>query len=434
MKLRPWIVVLLVAASCTANARPAHPKPVKSSPAAATPAAPAPAAPAQGALTPPATAAASATPQPKPGAAAGETPIPNAPTLSAKSYVLMDFLSGQVLAAKDADARVAPASITKVMTSYVVSAELKAGKIKLDDPVYVSEKAWRGGGASTDGSTSFLQVNKAVPLKDLLYGMIIQSGNDASIALAEHIAGSEETFVQMMNSAAAKLGLSGTHFANSTGLPAEDHYTTAADIGKLSLALIRDFPDEYKIYAIRDYTINGITQHNRNTLLWRDGSVDGIKTGHHSQAGYCLAASAKRDETRLVAVVMGTASEKIRADEAQSLLGYGFRFFESHKIYDAGAKVADPELWKGIANKAAIGVEATAVVTIPRGAYTRLKASMDVQKPLLAPLTKGQTVGTLKVALDGKPVYQAPLVALADYPEAGFFKRLSDQILLWWSK
>jgi D-alanyl-D-alanine carboxypeptidase (penicillin-binding protein 5/6) len=380
----------------------------------------------------PAAAAPTPAPTPAPAAPNPDQPIPGAPTLSAKSYVLMDFLSGQILASKEPDARVAPASITKVMTSYVVAAELKNGKIKLEDPVYVSEKAWRGGGAGTDGSTSFLQVNKAVPLKDLLYGMIIQSGNDASIALAEHVAGSEETFVAMMNQAAAKLGMANTHFANSTGLPAEDHYTTATDIAKLSQALIRDYPDEYKIHAIRDYTINGITQHNRNTLLWRDGSVDGIKTGHHSQAGYCLAASAKRDDTRLIAVVMGTTSEKIRADEAQALLGYGFRFFESHKLYDPMTKVAEPDLWKGIANKAQVGVEKLAIVTIPRGAYGKLKASMDVQKPLIAPLTKGQTVGSLKVSLDGKDVYAAPLIVLQDYPEAGFFKRLSDQILLWW--
>jgi D-alanyl-D-alanine carboxypeptidase (penicillin-binding protein 5/6) len=329
----------------------------------------------------------------------------------------MDFLSGQILASKDPDARVAPASITKVMTSYVVASELKNGKIKLEDPVYVSEKAWRGGGAGTDGSTSFLQVNKPAPLKDLLYGMIIQSGNDASIALAEHVAGSEETFVAMMNQTAAKLGMANTHFANSTGLPADDHYTTAADIAKLSQALIRDFPDEYKIHAIRDYTINGITQHNRNTLLWRDPSVDGIKTGHHSQAGYCLAASAKREDTRLIAVVMGTASEKIRADEAQALLGYGFRFFESHKLYDGMAKVAEPDLWKGLSNKAQLGVKDTAIVTIPRGAYTKLKANMEIQQPLIAPLAKGQEVGVLKVSLEGKPVYEAKLVALQDYPK-----------------
>ena len=414
MTLRTLLAVSLVLAVATVQAapKPRHHAPAPKREAAAQPAAPTPA------------------PEPAKPVAPGE--VPGAPTLSAKSFVLMDFLSGQILASKEPDQRVAPASITKVMTSYVVAAELKNGKIKLDDQVFVSEKAWRGGGAGTDGSTSFLQVNKPAPLKDLLYGMIIQSGNDASIALAEHVAGSEETFVAMMNQTAQKLGMTNTHFVNSTGLPAEDHYTTATDIAKLSQALIRDFPDEYKIHAIRDYTINGITQHNRNTLLWRDPSVDGIKTGHHSQAGFCLAASAKREDTRLIAVVMGTSSEKIRADEAQALLGYGFRFFESHKLYDGMAKVAEPDLWKGLSNKAQLGVKETAIVTIPRGAYAKLKANMEIQQPLIAPLAKGQEAGVLKVTLDGKPVYEAKLVALQDYPEAGFFKRLSDQILLWW--
>jgi len=363
-----------------------------------------------------------------------QVPIPPAPTLGAKSYVLMDFLSGQVLAAKDAEQSLAPASLTKVMTSYVVSQELKQGKVKLDDPVFISEKAWRGGGAGTDGSTSFLPVNQKVALKDLLYGMIIQSGNDASIALAEHLGGTEETFVALMNNTAKRLGMTGTHYANSHGLPADEHYTTALDVARLSRALIHDFPEDYKIYAVKDFTFNGITQHNRNTLLWRDASIDGIKTGHHSQAGYCLAASAKREDTRLIAVVMGTASEKERADEAQALLNYGFRFFESHKLYDAGVKVAEPTLWKGDSEKAELGVGEAALVTIPRGAYGRLKASVDVPKPLLAPLAKGQSVGRLKVTLDDKPVYEAALVALKDYPEGGFFKRVGDQMMLWWGK
>jgi len=375
------------------------------------------------------------TPAAQPSAADDtQIPIPPAPTLSAKSYVLMDFLSGQVLAAKEPEQTLAPASLTKVMTSYVVSQELKQGKVKLDDPVFISEKAWRGGGAGTDGSTSFLPVNQKVALKDLLYGMIIQSGNDASIALAEHLGGTEETFVALMNNTAKRLGMTGTHYANSHGLPADEHYTTALDVARLSRALIHDFPEDYKIYAVKDFTFNGITQHNRNTLLWRDASIDGIKTGHHSQAGYCLAASAKREDTRLIAVVMGTASEKERADEAQALLNYGFRFFESHKLYDAGVKVAEPTLWKGDSEKAELGVGEPALVTIPRGAYGRLKASVDVPKPLLAPLAKGQSVGRLKVTLDDKPVYEAALVALKDYPEGGFFKRVGDQMMLWWGK
>jgi len=374
-------------------------------------------------------------PQPSaasPAAATPATPVPPPPTLSAKSWVLMDHLTGQVLASHDGEVRVAPASITKVMTSYVISSELAAGKIKLDDPVHISEHAWRGGGAATDGSTSFLPVNQTVPLKDLLYGMVIQSGNDASIALAEHAAGSEQTFAELMNQHARRLGMSGTHYVNSHGLQAEDHYTTARDVAVLSRALIRDFPEDYKIYAIKEFTYNGITQHNRNTLLWRDATIDGIKTGHHSQAGYCLAATAKRGDARMIAAVMGTSGEKVRADEAQALLNYGFRFFESHQIYAANATVAEPELWKGAVPTAKLGLANNATITIPRGAYARLQATVNVPKPLLAPLVKGQNVGTLVVTLDGKPVHEAPLVALEDFPLGGFFKRLSDGAVLWW--
>ena len=370
-----------------------------------------------------------AVPAPAPTAA---QPVPPAPTLSARSWVLMDFATGQVLAGKDPELRVEPASITKVMTSYVVSAELAHGKVKLDDAVFISEHAWRGGGAGTDGSTSFLPVNQTVPLKDLLYGMVIQSGNDASIALAEHVGGSEQTFAQLMNEYAGKLGLAGTHYVNAHGLSAPEHYTTALDVARLSLALIADFPEDYKVYAIKEFTFNEITQHNRNTLLWRDPSVDGIKTGHHSGAGYCLAASAQREGMRLIAVVMGASGEKVRADEAQALLNYGFRFYETHTLYAAGATVASPTLWKGEAGTAALGVAADARVTIPRGAYARLQATMNVPKPLLAPLAKGAEVGNLAVALDGKPLVEVPLVALADYPEGGFFKRLGDAALLWW--
>ncbi len=376
-------------------------------------------------------------PQPRPNAttataALPATPVPPPPTLTAKSWVLMDHLTGQVLASHEPDLRVAPASITKVMTSYVVSSELAAGKIKLEDPVHISEFAWRGGGAATDGSTSFLPVNATVPLRELLYGMVIQSGNDASIALAEHAAGSEATFAELMNQHARRLGMSGTHYVNAHGLPAEDHYTTSRDVALLSRALIRDFPEDYKVYAVKEFTYNGITQHNRNTLLWRDASIDGIKTGHHSQAGYCLAASAQRGDARMIAVVMGTSGEKVRADEAQSLLNYGFRFFESHKLYDANAVVAEPELWKGQVPTAKLGVARAAMITIPRGAYPRLEAKINVQKPLVAPLVQGQRVGSLVVALDGKPVYEAPLVALETFPQGGFFKRLSDGTVLWW--
>ncbi len=366
---------------------------------------------------------------PKPGAI--NVPMPSAPSLSAKSWALMDFATGQMLGDNNADARVEPASITKVMTAYVVSAELAAGKIKLDDQVFISENAWRGGGAGTDGSTSFLAVNSKVALKDLMYGMIIQSGNDAAIALAEHIAGSEQTFAELMNQYAIKLGMTGTHYVNSSGLPDPNHYSTAHDIALLSRAVIHDFPEDYKIYAIKEFEWNGITQHNRNTLLWRDGSVDGIKTGHTKEAGFCLATSAKRGDQRLIAVVMGATSEKQRADDNQSLLNYGFRFYESHKLYDAGKPLAQPELWKGAQNVLALGVAEEVLVTLPRGRYNDLKASMDLPSRLIAPYTKGQKVGMVRVALDGKVLVERPLVALTDAPEAGFWGRMSDGILMW---
>jgi len=366
---------------------------------------------------------------PKPGAL--NVPTPPAPSLSAKSWVLTDFATGQVLAETNADARVEPASITKVMTAYVVSAELAAHKIKLEDDVFISENAWRSGGAGTEGSTSFLAVNSKVPLKDLLYGMIIQSGNDAAIALAEHIAGSEQTFAELMNQYAAKLGMTGTHFVNASGLPNPQHYSTAHDIAILAQHVIRDYPEEYKIYALKEFEWNGITQHNRNTLLWRDPSVDGIKTGHTKDAGYCLTTSAKRGDQRLIAVVMGDESEKQRADDNQALLNYGFRFYETHKLYDASKPLAQPELWKGAQNTLSLGVAEDVLATLPRGRYNDLKATLEMPGRLIAPFAKGQKVGTLKVALDGKTLVERPLVALEEAPEAGFWGRMSDGILLW---
>jgi len=367
---------------------------------------------------------------PVPGAT-GAGPTPPAPAIDAKSWVLMDYASGQVLAESNMDQRVAPASITKVMTSYVVSAEMAQGKIHLDDEVFISERAWRSGGAGTDGSTSFLQLNSKVPLKDLLYGMIIQSGNDAAIALAEHTAGSEETFGQLMNQYAAKIGMTGTHYVDASGLPNPDHYTTAHDVALLSRALIHDFPEEYKIYAIKDFEWNGIKQHNRNTLLWRDETVDGIKTGHTSEAGFCLATSAKRGDQRLVAVVMGAPSEKQRADDNQELLNYGFRFFETKKLYAANTPLATPELWKGAVANLPLGVAEDVLVTFPHGRYNELKASLDMPSRLVAPIGKGKQVGTLKVQLDDKVLVQRPLVALDEGGEGGFFKRLSDGAWMW---
>ncbi len=375
---------------------------------------------------------------PKPSAipvpALPQPPMPPPPTFDARSWVLMDFASGQIIASRNPDQREEPASLTKIMTDYVVSAELAAGKVHMDDPVFISEHAWKAGGASTDGSTSFLAVNSKVPLKDLLYGMIIQSGNDAAIALAEDVAGSEDTFAGLMNAYAQRLGMRNTHFVNASGYPAPEHYSTARDIAILSRALIHDFPDDYKISAMKEFQWNGITQHNRNTLLWRDSSVDGIKTGHTNEAGFCLAASAKRGDARFIAVVMGAPSDRERANDAEALLEYGFRFYETHNLFAAGKPLATPRLWKGESDTLPLGLAQDAVVTIPRGKYSELKATLDIPARLMAPFKQGQQVGMLHVTLDGKPVLDAPLVALQDAPQGGFFKRLWDAILLWFHR
>lgn len=370
-------------------------------------------------------------PSPVPRPEVPAAPVPPPPDVDGKSWVLMDYATGQIIASKNPDERRAPASITKIMTDYVVSAEVANGKIHMTDPVTISEHAWRGGGASTDGSTSFLKLNSQVPLKDLLYGMIIQSGNDAAIALAEHTAGSEGAFAGLMNAYAKQLGMVNSNFENASGYPIENHYTTAHDIAILSRALIHDFPTDYAISAVKEFEWNGIKQHNRNTLLWRDPSVDGIKTGHTAAAGYCLAASAKQGESRMIAIVMGASSEKARADSAMALLNYGFRFYETHKLYDASKPLATPRLWKGASNTLPLGVSENVLVTVKRGEYDRLKATMDIPSTLIAPFKKGQQVGTLRITLDGKPVQSVPLIAINDAPKGGFFSRLWDSILLW---
>lgn len=371
------------------------------------------------------------TPDAAPAPSAPVVPVPPPPQFESKSWVLMDYATGRILASKNPDERVEPASITKIMTDYVVSAEIAQGKVHLDDPVYISDHAWKAGGAGTDGSTSFLKVHSKVPLKDLLYGMIIQSGNDAAIALAEHVAGSEQGFVALMNAYAQRLGMTGTHYSNASGYPVADHYSTARDIAVLSRALIHDFPADYAISKVKSFQWNGIAQHNRNTLLWRDPSVDGIKTGHTEAAGFCLAASAKRGDERLIAIVMGTPSSRARVDDAQKLLNYGFSFFESHVLYKADTPLATPRLWKGQADQVPIGVTEPVQVTVKRGDYKKLKASIDIPGTLVAPYKKGQKIGTLHVTLDGKKLLDRPLVALDDAPQGGFFKRLWDAIVLW---
>lgn len=373
------------------------------------------------------------TPAPPPAVASGDLPIPPAPAPKvSKAWILMDYATGQVLAGENIDAPLEPASITKVMTSYVIASELAKGKLKAEDPVMMTENAWRSGGAGTDGSYSGFEVNKTAPLEQMEKGMVVQSGNDAAIALAEHVAGSEEAFASLMNSHAQRLGMKNTRFANATGLSAPGHLSSARDLAMLGRALVHDFPEAYSFNSLKEFTVGPITQPNRNLLLWRDNSVDGIKTGHHSGAGYCLMASAKRGDQRLISVVLGSTSEEQRAVDSQALLNWGFRFFESHRLYDAGKQVATQKVWKGQSDEVKLGVAEPLVVSLPRGRYPAMKSTMDIPKVLVAPITKGQKIGVAKVTLDGKEIASAPLVAIEAVEQAGFFKRLWHEILMWW--
>jgi len=354
-------------------------------------------------------------------------PTPAAPKVAARSHLLVDFDSGRVLAAGNEDQRVEPASITKLMTEYIVFRELQTGNLKLSDEVTISEKAWR-----TPGSRMFVDVHSRVPVEALLQGVIVQSGNDATVALAEHIAGSEETFAGMMNLQAQRLGMTNTNFVNSTGLPDPNHYTTARDIAILTAALIREFPDYYaKWHAQKEFRYNNINQYNRNRLLWRDPSVDGVKTGHTESAGYCLVASALRDGMRLISVVIGTKSEETRAQESQALLNYGFRFYQTHKLYAANQPLTQARVWKGAADVLPLGLDRDLYVTIPRGQYKQLNASMTVNGGLSAPVAKGTSVGTVRVVLNDEVIVEQPLVALEAMAEGGIFRRLKDAVLMW---
>jgi D-alanyl-D-alanine carboxypeptidase (penicillin-binding protein 5/6) len=353
------------------------------------------------------------------------TPNPTAPTVAAKSYILQDFDSGRILAEQNSDQRLPPASITKLMTAYVVSHELQAGNISLADDVLISEKAWR-----MVGSRSFIEVNTKVSVEALLRGMIIQSGNDAAVALAEHIAGSEETFAQMMNQYAQRLGMVNTNYRNATGLPDPDHYTTARDIATLSAAIIAEFPEEYKWYSEKQYTYNGITQHNRNKLLWRDSSVDGLKTGHTEEAGYCLAASAVRNDMRLISVVLGTRSENARAQETQKLMNFGFRFFETHELYKAGQEVTQTKVWKGQQKQLKLGLASTLSVTVPRGKYGELVATTTLNTPIIAPVTQGTALGEVQIRLGDELISSQPLVAIETIEQGSWFRRIIDSILM----
>ena len=356
----------------------------------------------------------------------GPAPIPAAPVLGANSYILQDFHSQQVLVEHNADLKVEPASITKLMTSYVVFKELSAGKVKLEDTVAVSEAAWQ-----TTGSRMFIDPSMSPTVLELIRGMVIQSGNDACVALAEHIAGSEEAFAGLMNHYAEELGMTGTHYMNSTGLPHEEHYTTARDVARLSSAIINEFPDYYAWYSEKEFTFNEIRQHNRNTLLWRDPAIDGLKTGHTESAGYCLASSALRDGMRLVAAVMGSDSESSRASESQTLLNYGFRFYETIQLYEAGTQLAKGKVWKGKSEEITTGLTQPLFITIQRGRYDDLKAKVELQSELVAPLADGQVVGTIVVTLDEQTVASRDLVTLGAVEEAGFMGRSWDGVMMW---
>jgi D-alanyl-D-alanine carboxypeptidase (penicillin-binding protein 5/6) len=337
----------------------------------------------------------------------------------------MDFHSGKILTESNQDERVEPASLTKLMTSYVVMSELKAGAIKMDDEVLISEKAWRMG-----GSRMFVEVNKRVPLKELILGMIVDSGNDATVALAEHTAGSEDSFVTLMNKYAEQLGMKHTHFANATGWPNPNHYTTASDLAILTRALIKDFPDHYDLYKIKQLTYNHIPQFNRNRLLWLDDRVDGVKTGHTDSAGYCLVASAQKDDMRLISVVLGTNSENARESESRKLLNYGFRFYETFKLHAALDPLTQMRVWKGEKQDVPLGLAKSLYITTPRGRRNMIKAQMTLDSTIVAPIIKGHEYGHVDVKLGEEVIAERPLIALEDVPEGGFWRRTVDNIKL----
>jgi len=364
--------------------------------------------------------------------APASTPAPVAtasgvPIIAAGAYLLLDVASGTPLIAQNADERRDPASLTKLMTAYLAFAALKEGKIMPSQIVPVSPAAWHA-----EGSRMFIEPKRAVSVDELLHGVVIQSGNDASIAIAEAVAGSESAFVALMNAEAARMGLAGTHFANATGLPQPDHYSTARDLGTLAAALIRDYPDQYAaLYSVKEYRYNNITQPNRNRLLWVDPYVDGMKTGHTDTAGWCLIASAKRGERRLLSVVLGAASDAARTTESERLLNYGFQAFDTVQLYQSGKAVQSLRVWKGAADNVAAGFFADQYLALPKGKASALELTLTATEPLIAPVAHGQRVGTVKVALEGRTLAELPMVALADVPQAGFMGRAWDTVRLW---
>ncbi len=361
-------------------------------------------------------------------AGAAAAPVPPAPTLAARSWILIDQANGRMLAGHDVDARVEPASLTKLMTAYAVFHALREGKFKLDTGVPISERAWRA-----EGSRTFVDVNTRVPVEVLIQGMIVQSGNDATIALAEAVGGTEDTFAALMNQYAERLGMNHSHFENSTGLPGANHQMTVADIARLTRAIIREFPDYYRWYSQRDFTWNAIKQPNRNGLLGRDPTVDGVKTGMTDAAGYCLVSSARRDGMRLVAVVMGAKDTKSREDASLALLNYGFSFFETRVLQKARTEMAVHRIYKARGGRAAVGIAEDLVVTLPRGQADRVKFKLELAPRVFAPLSVTDRVGVVRAMVDGKVVAEAPMQPVADVPRGSIFRRIWDTILSWFA-
>lgn len=348
---------------------------------------------------------------------------PGAPNLEATGFILIDGMTGKILAQKDADKRMPPASLTKLMSLYIVSTALKNGQIHMDDKVRISTKAWK-----TEGSRMFVKVGDEVPVKELLQGIIVASGNDATVALAEHVAGTEEAFASMMNEQAKVLGMTNSHFMDSTGLPNKDHYSTSHDLAILTQAYIKNFPEDYSFYSEKWFSYNGIRQPNRNRLLWRYQYADGLKTGHTSEAGYCLVGSAKKDGMRLISVVMGAPSDQARTEDSIRLLTYGFRFYETRKLYNATTPLVQAHIWQGEKSEIPLGLTEDFYVTVPTGQYKRLQATLALNNPLKAPITKGQKCGMVNISLNNQIIASKPLIALMDNPQGGLLRRAADSV------
>jgi D-alanyl-D-alanine carboxypeptidase (penicillin-binding protein 5/6) len=348
---------------------------------------------------------------------------PTAPNLAATGYIMMDATSGRIVIEKNSDQRMPPASLTKLMTMYIVSSALKSGQIKLDDKVMISKKAWQ-----TEGSRMFVKVGSEVPVRDLVQGVVVASGNDAAVALAEHIAGTEEGFADLMNQQAKILGMNNSHFVDSTGLPNEQHYSTAHDLAILTQSYIKNFPEEYSLYSEKWYTYNNIRQPNRNRLLWRYQYADGLKTGHTKEAGYCLVGSAKKDGMRLITVVLGEPNDAGRTEDSMRLMTYGFRFYETHKLYDASKPLVQARVWQGQNGEVPLGLTEDLYVTVPTGQYKKLVASMELNNPIKAPIVKGQAYGNVIIKINDQVISTKPLIALEGDTKGGFFRSMTDSV------